>query len=391
MNGSGLADQVGVSREAVSNWLSGQSIPRPKALKAIAEALRAQPVELFQARAVADEPVIAYRTVERKPVSAEAMSAGHDAARHLQTLLPHVGIAASVPPRRLSNPTADASCAREAAELVRREIAHAPGEKLDVDTLLNALRLYGALLVPVLWGRGQAGEGNALSISDPKSNTFWVLLNLDCLAEDFRYWISHELGHCLSLHELRGDEAEAFAEAFAQHLLFPDELAEQCLKQMDASDDRIAIAERWARELGLSSLTPIRCVQRLAEERNLLCEKLDTNEFFDAWRQQRESAPTIAEEFFGSDMVAIEPYVELAETKFASPVFKALGLYQKARGGKDAAFIARALNINVGEAVELATHLWKRATAPSADSHQTTAHAERASPTAATHPPAASA
>ncbi|MHA0110935.1 helix-turn-helix domain-containing protein, partial [Klebsiella pneumoniae] len=54
-----LATACEVSKEAVSNWLSGQSLPRPRKLLRLAEILH---IEVTQLMAPDDEPVIAFRT-----------------------------------------------------------------------------------------------------------------------------------------------------------------------------------------------------------------------------------------------------------------------------------------------------------------------------------------
>jgi len=61
----------------------------------------------------------------------------------------------------------------------------------------------------------------------------WVYLNLDTEAHDFKFWMAHELGHVYS-PDLRGNEAEDFADFFAGALLFPKELAEQAYNDISS-------------------------------------------------------------------------------------------------------------------------------------------------------------
>lgn len=55
----------------------------------------------------------------------------------------------------------------------------------------------------------------------PESDTTWVYLNLDTNVHDLKFWMAHELGHCLSPSLTGTEVAEDFADAFAGALLFP--------------------------------------------------------------------------------------------------------------------------------------------------------------------------
>ena len=82
----------------------------------------------------------------------------------------------------------------------------------------------------VLWGTKKTHE-NAIHIYLPDSQTTWVYLNLETNVHDFKFWMAHELGHCLS-PSLSGNEAEDFADGFAGLLLFPKVLAESAYHQI---------------------------------------------------------------------------------------------------------------------------------------------------------------
>ena len=93
-----------------------------------------------------------------------------------------------------------------------------------------------AILVPVLWDSKERHE-NALHIFLPESMTTWISLNLDVEIHGFKFWMAHELGHCLA-PELVGNEGEDFADAFAGALLFPQQLAEQAYKDVSRRKGR---------------------------------------------------------------------------------------------------------------------------------------------------------
>jgi transcriptional regulator with XRE-family HTH domain len=354
-----LADLCEVSKEAVSNWLAGESIPRPAKLKALAQQLNLT-VENLLKPATTAEPVVAFRTRERKPLSGAAEDAGLEVGRHFRQLLPHLGVKAFFSPRHLIAPTLEDDFIRDVAAAKRSEMGLSPTDGLTNEHLLGQLHEFGAILVPVFWGGDREGHENALSVYLPDSKSSWVVFNLGCRQDDFKYWLAHELGHCLTLHALRGDDGESFAEKFAQRLLFPDDLAAQCLGRMQDTNDRLAVAAWYAGHYDISVITVVRAVQRVAESRGEPFEKLDTEEFFEKWKATREQVPTIATKYFGAEKLAPMEYVVRAEEVFRTPVFKALADFQRAEGGRSPAFIAAALNVDLQSAFELSHTLWDR-------------------------------
>ena len=52
------------------------------------------------------------------------------------------------------------------------------------------------------------------TISEEQPSANRVLINLDTHAHDFKFWMAHELGHAKA-PDLRGDDAENFADMFA--------------------------------------------------------------------------------------------------------------------------------------------------------------------------------
>ena len=63
--------------------------------------------------------------------------------------------------------------------------------------LLQLLKDFGAVLVPVYWGGDKVGHENAMSVYLPDSKASWVLFNVGCRLDDLSYWLAHEFGHCL--------------------------------------------------------------------------------------------------------------------------------------------------------------------------------------------------
>jgi hypothetical protein len=264
-------------------------------------------------------------------------------------------------PRHLIHPSVDDKYIREAAAAKRSEMDLGSTDPVTDELLLKQFHDFGALLAPVFWGGDCEGHENALSVYLPDSTSSWVVFNLGCRQDDFKYWLAHEYGHCLTLHTLQGDEGEIFAEKFAQYLLFPDELAFQCLGRMKDTSDRLAVAAWYAGHYDISVVTVVRAVQRVAETRGEAFEKLDTQEFFAKWKANRDQVPTVSEKYFGAEKPTWMEYIVRAEEIFRTPIFKALAEFQCAQGGRAPAFIAATLNISLSDAVQLSHALWERA------------------------------
>lgn len=354
-----LAERCNVSKEAVSNWLSGESVPRPNKIKALGEALSLPVDDLFVVEEAFPEPVVAYRTSRNRAVTGPAREAAEDLARHLQELVPFIQREALFAPPVLEAPRLDDDYIQEAAKQVRARIGLTPKAALTRAQLLELHREFGSLLVPVLWSGTKAGHENALSVYLPDSKTSWVVFSLNARNDDFNYWLAHELGHCYSLHALRGDEGEEFSERFAQELLFPVEAAADALEDIVADRSRKERAAWYAGKHDISIVTVIKQVDRVARLSGKPITGLDTPAFWRAWNVTRSSVPTVVEVMFGTRELSAEEYVLKCEDQFNTPVFRALAQWQGQAGGRSPAFISAALNISVGQAVELSHFLMK--------------------------------
>lgn len=350
-----LADECEVSREAVSKWLSKESLPRPRKLSVLAEKLQLSVDQLLGVTS-RPEPVVAYRTRQNRNMSDEAHTAGLEVGRHLQELLQYVERSALFEPPVLREPTLDESYIQEAAMAVRKGLGVADTDIITREQLFGLFHDFGAYLVPVFWGGEKEGHENAMSVYLPDSKVSFVVFNLGCRQDDFKYWLAHEYGHCLTLHALQGDQGEEFAEKFAQHLLFPDELASQALSDIRAAKTRteaLAAAAWFAGKYDISVITVVRAADRIAQLRGEKETGLATRQFYAGWKAQRKSAPTMATVLFGSDKPSAVEFVKGSEKLFRTPVFEALHAWQEANGGRSPAFIASAFNVGLGQAIEL--------------------------------------
>ncbi|MCQ8129971.1 helix-turn-helix domain-containing protein [Methylomonas rivi] len=219
-----IADELGVSKEAVSQWLNNKAFPRPNKLLQLGKLLNLA----FNELVITEEPnapQIAFRKMRGTKTKDHHIEKAQEMGRFLRQLVPYLPFDTMSMPPVLKSPSCDYDYLRKAAAKVREDINLEPTATVDFKHLIRRFLELQAVVVPVLWGSKQRHE-NAVHIYLPDSQSTWVYLNLDTNIHDFKFWMSHELGHCLSPN-LEGDAAEDFADAFAGCLLFPHELAEQ--------------------------------------------------------------------------------------------------------------------------------------------------------------------
>lgn len=304
LNQAALAEACGVSREAVSKWFAGESLPRPAKVRVLAEVLALSVDKLIRRT---ERPIVAYRTRLREPSSDDAKARAEEMGRHFVQLVPYLDDARLFTQRVLKNPSDDDAYVREVVNALRSSLKLAPHESPDRQQLIDLVNDTGAFFVPVIWGSKKVGHENALTVHLPESQMTWVVMNLAASPDDFRYWLAHELGHCLSMHRLSEEAGEAFSERFAQLLVCPDELAE------------------------------------LGDERRM-----------------GPSCPSVAAELFGTDSPTVEEFVERSGEVFGTDVFDAIGRLQADQGGHSPAFVATLLNLDLSQALALSTYLSTR-------------------------------
>ncbi len=353
LNQAALADLCNVSREAVSNWLSGESIPRPNKLKALSGALRIELEDLLSGANSLPKPVVAYRTKKNLPATGPAMEAATELARHLRELVPFVMGEPLFSPPVLESPRLDDDYIRKAAQHTRRQIGLTAKAPLTREQLLGLHHAFGSVLVPVLWGGDKSGHENALNVYLPESKMSWVVFSLNARNDDFNYWLAHELGHCYSLHVLQGDDGESFAERFAQELLFPFDAALEALRDIKASESPMERAQYLAAAYDISIVTVIRQADLVAKTIEENVTGLETKEFWEHWSANRSSVPTVGLALFGTENLTSEEYVVGCEKTFKTPVFQAIAKRQQQEGGRSPSFVASTLNIGLEQAFDL--------------------------------------
>lgn len=217
-----LAETLGVSREAVSQWLKNKSFPRPDKLLRLGKLLSLSFNELVE---VNDQhaPVVAFRKMKGTKTTADHIKKAQEMGLFLKPLVNFLPYEILEVPPVLKSPNCDYEYLQQVAQKVRSDIHVGESDKIDFTHLIRRFGELQTVIIPVLWG-SKVKHQNATHIYLPDSQTTWVYLNLDTNIHDFKFWMAHELGHCLS-PSLKGNDAEDFADAFAGALLFPQTLA----------------------------------------------------------------------------------------------------------------------------------------------------------------------
>lgn len=323
-----ISQNLGVSREAVSKWLSGKSLPRPDKLLKLALTLDLKLDELTLKVDDPTEPVIAFRKRGNNKTTEAHIARAKDMGRMLSVLVPYLPYDLLVQPATLKNPTTDYTYIQQVASKLRAEIGVMPDDELSFNHLIKKFNDLQAVIIPVLWGKKVQHE-NALHIYLPESMTTWVYLNLDVEVHDFKFWMAHELGHVFT-PELRGKEAEDFADALAGALIFPESLAATAYNEIMRSrtdKSRVVKIRNIADCYSISMISVYYEVNKFAKYHNLEIIKLENAALFGTNTNLNKSYLTVSQILFNTDKPTVQAYIQTSSDLFDSPIFNTLQAY----------------------------------------------------------------
>lgn len=329
-----VADALGVTKEAVSQWLSSKSFPRPNKLLQFGKLLNL-PFDDLVVREDPHAPKVAFRKMRGTKTKDHHIEKAQEIGRFLRHLVPYLPFDTFEMPPVLKSPSCDYEYLRAVTKKVREDINLGPLECVDFTHLIRRFSELQAVVVPVMWGAKQRHE-NAVHIHLPDSGSTWVYLNLDTNIHDFKFWMAHELGHCLS-PSLEGEEAEDFADAFAATLLYPQELAAQAydvLIEKPSTAAKINTLKQMAERQVISPYTIFQQVNKYATHLNKPEIELGPS-FFGAVTKFNQQFLSLSEALFGDSELdehgkpSAHDYVEKTESDFETPFFKLLRKYLK--------------------------------------------------------------
>lgn len=329
-----VADALGVTKEAVSQWLSSKSFPRPNKLLQFGKLLNLP----FNDLVIQEDPYapkVAFRKMRGTKTKDHHIEKAQEIGRFLRHLVPYLPFDTFEMPPVLKSPSCDYEYLRVVTKKVREDINLEPAECVDFNHLIRRFSELQAVVVPVMWGAKQRHE-NAVHIHLPDSGSTWVYLNLDTNIHDFKFWMAHELGHCLS-PSLEGEQAEDFADAFAASLLYPHELAAQAyevLARKPSTAARINALKQMAEQQVISPNTILQQVNKYAN--HLSKPEIEMGRsFFGAITKFNQQFPSLSEALFGGSELdehgkpSAHDYIQKVEGSFETPFFSLLRKYLK--------------------------------------------------------------
>jgi len=353
LNASQLADKLGVSREAVSKWMRGDSFPRPDKLLRLGMILN-RPYESLVKSMSVNEPRVAYRAKVNQNTQDEHLVQARNAGVRLRQLVKYLPFDKTCPPT-LKAPKSNYEYIQGVITDVRSKMKVLKNGKIGILHFLEQFKRLDAVLIPVFWG-GRKQHGNALHVYLPDSMTTWVWLNLDSKICDFMFWMAHELGHAYS-PDLSGDEAEDFADLFAQCLLYPQDLAKNLFYTLSG---KITIRERWdtvvlkAKAHLISPYTIIKALKEYADYTGK--PEIDFGKFDSKLKRFNASMPTVGEHLFKGDIPEPAKYIQICSEAFGTPFFEVLTAMAKDEK-LTPSFLSEVMNIPLIDAKSICAEL----------------------------------
>ena len=318
-----LAGRLGVSAQAITNWLKGENFPRPPVLLKLAAALRLTFDELILQADDPAKPVIAFR---KKGASKTTLEHFRRATGIGQLLKPLVPFLADIQALRtlITSPSTDYRHLQAAATQTRKRLGVGDQAVLDYKDLIGEFRQAGAVLVPVLWGHKKRHE-NALHIRLPQEDVTFIFLNLDTRLEDFKFWMAHELAHVFTPELAGTNEGEDYADALAGVLLFPQPLAAQAYQaasQLASEPAIIDVLQQYAHEHMISLYSIFQETNRYARAHKLPPLAVDDKTIHIV--RNSNPGPLVSAALFDPLPPEPERYIAACEQGFQSDFFAAL-------------------------------------------------------------------
>lgn len=355
-----LAERLGVSREAVSKWVHGESVPQPEKLLRLGMILGLKFEELVVTTLPEAVPLVSFRRKAARKTRDVHLDNARETGELLKRLVKYLPDTRLTQAPVLKEPRNDYAYVQKVAADVRKEMGLEGKAVIDFKDLIEKFNRLHAVIVPVLWGDTQH-HGNALNIHLPDSGITWVFLNLDSNGIDFKFWMAHELGHALA-PTLTGEAGEDFADAFAQALLFPDDgaarLREKILLLAEVTR-RVHVVHDEAKKHLISPYTMRMAIEAYEKAKGL--DSLDlggVGPFMGAVKKLSKGFKTLTQALFGKDKPEPAVYAAAGQKVFSSPFFDALASFCKAEQGAEH-FIHQVLGLPLADAKALAVELKK--------------------------------
>lgn len=361
-----LAEQIGVSRQTVSNWLNQHDFPRPDKLLKLALTLNLPFENLVQQdKLLYPEPIVAFRRMARKVTTDNEINRAKVMGELLRPLVEHLPYSRLVKPAEFIGPIATYEYVQRAVLDLRAELNISSETQIKPAHLIGKFNDLKAIIIPALWGKKESHE-NALHILLPELSATWIYLNLDSAIPDFMFWMAHEMAHVFTPQLTGSPEGEDFADAFAGAFLFPEQSAAKLYRRIAHQQpaQQMATIKELSMQLVISPYTIYKQLNLYAEKhRHAPFDKLN-GAIFGASKNVEKLFPTISEYLFDREKPSAEKFISETSAVFKTPFFETLKQYLIA-SDEGASYIQRVMNIPLTDAMAL--HVALTSTQPRQD------------------------
>ncbi len=349
-NQSSISKELGVSREAVSQWLKNKSFPKPSKLLMLSKILELKFNEITLQKEL-PIPKIAFRKVGNAKTKVKHFQVARQMGFALRELTEFLPSEMLIKPPELKQPVDDYNYIQKIVKLVR-EKNNITKARITFDEVISILNSFNTILIPQLLGTVRQHE-NALHIYLPDSQTTWIFINLDTKIFDFKFWLSHELGHILT-PSLEDEKAEDFADNFAGAFLFPSKLAEENyfkILKLRSIYKKIDTILEISKKLIISPITVYKEINKFADFGKLQKINLDSH-IFKATTSFTKNYKLMSQHLFKKEKPDIETYIKTVEEKYGIIFFKLLEELYLAKGLTEG-YIKTVMNLPITDAKEI--------------------------------------
>lgn len=349
-NQNKLSKELSVSREAVSQWLKNKTLPRPTKLLQLGKLLKLSYNDLVSIDNSL-EPKIAFRKQGSAKTTETHIKRAKEMGYALEQLVEYLPSEMMIKPPALAKPVNEYSYIQKVANLIRDKF-NSSNYKVEFSEVIDILNHFNTILIPVLLGSKKYHE-NALHIYLPESATTWIYINLDTKVFDFKFWLTHELGHILT-PSLVGKETEDFADNFAGAFLLPGELAETQyheLKKLRGNRQKVNFLINTAKDLIVSPITIYKEINKYAKQNNL--DKVDLEKsLYAATSNFTKDYQLISQILCEEEKPVVKNYIRDSEEFFHTIFFNLLKQYHEKRG-ITLSFIRKIIDLPITDAKEI--------------------------------------
>lgn len=345
-----LAASLGVSAQAVTNWLKGKDFPRPATLLKLAATLKLNFDEIVQNNN-SGQPIVAFRKKGNAKTTQKHVTRAKEMGMLLKPLVPYLPEQQALR-TQITAPSTDYDKLNIVVSQTRSRLGIGEQAVLSYEQLIGEFRNTGAILIPVMWGAKQRHE-NAIHIRLPEEDITFILLNLDTRVEDFKFWMAHELAHVYTPELAGTEEGEDYADAFAGALLFPQPCVEACYQEIRRKKSEAGIINalfECAQNHLISINTVYQQIKQYAQAKQLPALSITEN----ALHATRNSitGPLISEALYDPMPPASDIYIASCKNAFQSDFFDALKQMLKEQA-TESGYIQQILDMSVHDAKSL--------------------------------------